>query len=289
MTAEIKEKTAAILQSYTASDPHPTADALQQYWLSFDPNLGIYLIKAEQREQIGAAGTPVPVLKAIGSQIAKTVGKDVDTFLPLARLLWDRYGREGRVISLIVFGTMELVDPKRLVPLLKELCRSCVSWEDADRLAMDALEPIVRKSPDPWLDEIVAWLDDENKWVRRAAITVIARLPMKHPGLTASCLQLTERLLCDTDTDVRRAVSFAIRLCAKADPGLVITFMEKQLSAPPANATWVLCDVIKSLDKKLIGDFSKLIPLYEKWSSSPSISSKDLRTIESALKTLKSA
>lgn len=289
MSTEISEKTVSILQGYAADNPQATADALQEYWLSFETNQGIGLIKAEQREQIGAVGTPIPVLKAIGNETAKAARKDVDRFLPLARLLWDRYGREGRVIALILFGAMELVDPHRLVPLLKDLCRGCSSWEDADRLSMDALEPIVRKFPDQWLDEMAAWLSDENKWVRRAAVTVIARLPMKHPALTGQCLELAGRLLCDTELDVKRAVSFAIRMCAKADRGLAISFMERQISAPPPDATWVLCDVIKSLDKKLLGDFSVLLPLYQNWNASPAVSNKNRRSIESAIKILQTA
>ncbi len=288
MSTEIAEKTIAIIQGYTPSNPQATANALQEYWLTFETNQGIDLIKAEQREQIGAAGTPIPVLKTMGNEIAKAARKDVDGFLPLARLLWDSYGREGRVVALILFGAMELVDPERLAPLLKELCRGCVSWEDADRLSMDALEPIVRKLPNQWLDEMAAWLEDENKWVRRAGVTVIARLPMKHPVLTSQCLLLAAHLLCDTDTDVKRAVSFAIRMCAKADPKLVISFMEKQLAAPHPDATWILCDVIKSLDRKLVGEFSILLPLFRNWSVSPAMSSKDRRTIEGALKVLQS-
>jgi 3-methyladenine DNA glycosylase AlkD len=287
MSTEISEKTISVLKDYTTANSQKTANALQEFWLSFGTNLGINLIKAEQRQQIGAVGTPIPVLKDIGNEIAKAARKDVDGFLPLAQLLWDRYGREGRVIALIIFGTMELADPIRMVPLLKELCRTCASWEDADRLSMDALEPIVRKFPGQWLNEMAIWLEDENKWVRRAAVTVIARLPMKHPALTDPCLQLARRLICDNDMDVKRAVSFAIRLCAKANPGLVISFMEIQLSAPPAGATWVLCDVIKSLDKKLLGEFSILFPLYQRWNESPEVSSKDHRTIKSVLKVLK--
>ncbi len=288
MNKETSQKTNSILQDYIATNPQKTAGALQEYWLTFETNLGINLVKAEQRQQIGAVGTPIPVLKDIGNEIAKAARRDVNEFLPLAQLLWDRYGREGRVIALIMFGTMELADPERLVPLLKELCRSCVSWEDADRLSMDALEPIVRKFPDQWLNEMAAWMEDENKWVRRAAVTVIARLPMKHPTLTGQCLQLAGRLLCDPDLDVRRAVSFAIRISAKTNPGLVISYMETQLFNPPVEATWVLCDVIKSLDKKLLGAFSILYPLYQKWSVSPSVSAKERRSIEIALKVLKS-
>jgi 3-methyladenine DNA glycosylase AlkD len=289
MATEISAHTVSILKDYSPSDPQATADALQAYWLTFETNQGINLVKAEQRAQIGAVGTPVPVLKDMGSVIAKAASKDVDKFLPLAHLLWDRYGREGRIVALIVFGAMELADPQRLVPILKELCRSCVSWEDADRLSMDALEPIVRKFPAPWIGEMAAWLNDENKWVRRAAVTVILRLPMKHPELSEQCLQLAGSLICDADMDVKRAVSFAIRMIAKIDPELVLAFIEKQLARPDPDATWVLCDVIKSLDRKLLGKFSVLLPLFQNWRAMPTISDKNRRSIDSAIKVLSMA
>lgn len=192
-------------------------------------------------------------------------------------------------MALIIFGAMELVEPQRLVPLLKDLCKQCASWEDADRLAMDAVEPIVRKYPDKWLSEIAAWLNDENKWIRRASITIIGRLPMKHPAYTNQCLELTERLLCDTDMDVKKAVSFAIRVCARADPKLACAFLKKQIPASAPAAVWVLCDVIKSIDRKIIAEFAPLLPRYKKWSVAPDISSKDKRSIEGAIKVLQAS
>jgi 3-methyladenine DNA glycosylase AlkD len=286
MNTDVTAKVRAIVKDYTSSKPEVTAKALRKYWLEFEPNRGIELIKAEQREQFEAIGIPIPILKAIGNEIAKTARKDVDGFIPLAQRLWDEYGREGRVVALIIFGAMELVEPQRLVPLLKESCKQCVSWEDADRLAMDAVEPIVRKYPDKWLSEMAAWLSDENKWIRRASITIIGRLPMKHPAYTRQCIALTERLLFDTDVDVRRAVSFAIRMCAKADPRLACAFLKKQIPAANPAAVWVLCDAIKSMDRKIIAEFAPLLPRYKKWLVAPDVSSKDKRSIESAIKVL---
>jgi hypothetical protein len=72
-------------------------------------------------------------------------GRRVEDFLPLACTLWDSTGREGRVVAVIALGATELVDPETIIPLLRELARTYVTWEDANRLAMDALEPIVRK------------------------------------------------------------------------------------------------------------------------------------------------
>jgi len=289
MNNDIAEKVTSIIKGYTSSKPEGTAKALRKYWLEFTPNKGIELIKAKQREQFEAIGIPIPTLKAIGNEIAKTARQDVNGFIPLAQLLWDEYGREGRVVALIIFGAMELIEPQRLVPLLKDLCKQCVSWEDADRLAMDAVEPIVRKYPDTWLSEMEAWLEDENKWIRRAAITIIGRLPMKHPSYTSRCLALTERLLSDTDVDVRRAVSFAIRTCARVDPKLARAFLEKQVPATHSAAVWVLCDVIKSMDRRIIAEFAPLLPRYKKWGAVSDISSKDKRSIESAIKVLQAS
>ncbi len=284
----IVEKVSAILQNYTANNPHPTAQALREYWLEFEPR-SVDLIKAEQREQYEVTGTPVPVLKAIGTEIAKAAKKDVGGFLPLAQLLWDDYGREGRVVALIVFGAMEPVDPERIIPLLREVCKRCITWEDADHLAMDALEPVVRKQPEAWLGEIAAWLDDPNKWVRRAAITVIARLPMKHPAFTGRCLEYAALLLADTELDVKRAVSFAIRLCARADQDLARAFLEKHVSSADPATVWVLCDAIRSMADKIIAAFSPLLPYYQKWAEAPGIGSQDRRSLESAIKVLQGA
>lgn len=208
MKQKIRKQVQGILSNHDPSKPHATADSLRALWLQFEPK-STAGIKAELREEQETIGTPVPVLKAIGKTISPEAKKHVDAFLPLTRLLWDDYGREGRVVALIPLGEMELVEPEVVMPLLKEICRTCITWEDADRLAMDALEPIVRKEPEHWLHAMEPWLVDENKWVRRAAAIVVGRLPMKKPAYTARCLSMLERLLYDEEADVRKAVSFA--------------------------------------------------------------------------------
>jgi 3-methyladenine DNA glycosylase AlkD len=243
-------------------------------------------IKVEQRQEQETVGIPVPVLRDIGKEIAKGAKKNVAEFIPLTRLLWEAYGREGRVVTVYPLGAMELVEPETILPILLELCRTCITWEDSDQLSMRALEPIVRKDPTTWLPALEPWLVDENKWVRRAGITAAGRLAMKHAAYTAKCLELAEGLLFDEELDVKRAVSFAIRLSARGDILEVKKFLEKQV--PPKNpaATWVLCDVIRSMTKSFLPEFASLISKYESWVADPDLSSKDRRSVESALKTL---
>ena len=281
------EQVRSILAGYDPGAPEATADRLRELWLRFEPK-SMAGIKAEQREQQETVGIPVPVLKAIGKEIGKSARKQVDEYVPLARLLWDEYGREGRVVAVIPLGTMELTDPETVIPLLMELCRSCVTWEDADRLAMDALEPIVRKSPERWLGAMEPWLADDNKWVRRAGVTVLARLPMKHPGYTTQCLALVERLLLDEEVDVKKAVSFSIRLSARGEVAPVRDFLARNVPADPA-ATWVLCDAIRSMTRKFLPEFVSLLPLYEEWAADPALGTRERRSIESAIKTLQRA
>lgn len=119
--------------------------------------------------------------------------------------------------------------------------------------------------------------------------TVIGRLAMKHPVYTVRCLKLTERLLWDEDMDVKRAVSFAIRISVRGEVKPVYEFMKRHV--PPENpaATWVLCDVIRSMGKAFLGEFVPLLPLYEGWATIPTLNTKDRKSTESAIKVLQRA
>ena len=285
MSKEVVERTRSILAAYDPADPRPTAALLRELWLEFEPK-SIEVIKAEQRKEQETAGTPVPVLRAIGRELARDARKRPADILPLATLLWYEFGREGRVVGLVPMGAIELADPEGTLSLLIEMCRTCVTWEDADRLAMNALEPIVRKDPETWLRALDPWLADSNKWVRRAGVTAAGRLPMKHSAYTKRCVAMAEMLLYDTEVDVRRAVSFALRLSARGDPKPVRQLLERSVPPDDASATWVLCDVVRSMTKTLLPHFRSLLPLYEEWSRDPELSAREQRSVESAVKVL---
>lgn len=288
MSANIDEQVASLLADYRPDEPKATAAALRALWLQSEPK-SMAGIKAEQRQKQETIGIPVSDLRAIGKAAARPAGKRVSDFIPLARLLWDDYGREGRIIAAIMLGRMELADPETILPLLKTLCRTCYTWEDADQLAMNAVEPIVRRRPDPWLAAMDSWLEDQNKWVRRTGVTVVGRLPMKHPGHTDRCLDMTDRLLLDQETEVKKAVSFAIRLCARGDAAAVRDFLAARVPPADAAATWVLCDAIRSMAKKLLPTFVPLLPAYRRWAADPDLDGRDRRSVESAVTTLEKA
>lgn len=285
---EISEHVRRTLDAYDPDRPEATADALRELWLQFEPK-SVAGIKAEQREEQETVGIPVQVLRAIGREVGRAAHRRVGDFVPLARLLWDAYGREGRVVAVYTLGKMELAEPERILPMLVELCRSCVTWEDADQMAMRAVEPIVRRDPDRWLPALETWLDDGNKWVQRTGVTVVGRLPMKHPAYIERCLKLTERLLHAEDRDVRKAVSFAIRLAAKGEAVPVRDFLARHVPPPDAAATWVLCDAVRKMSKKLLPEFAPLLPRYEAWAADPELRGRERRSVGSAVRALRRA
>lgn len=288
MKTEIPAKVSTILTEYDPTMPEATAKELRAYWLTFEPK-SIGGIKAAERQMQETVGIPVPVLQKIGKEIAKAAKKRVEAYIPLARLLWERYGREGRVVTVYPLGAMELVQPQVIIPILIELCRTCVTWEDADQLSMRALEPIVRKDPAGWLPALESWLADENKWVRRAGVTAVGRLTMVRSDYTARCLEMVMDVLFDEEMDVKRAVSFAIRLSARGEISETVKFLNFLVPPVTPVATWVLCDAVRSMTKKFLPEFKSLLPNYTEWAADPDLTPRDRRSVQSALKVLQNA
>jgi 3-methyladenine DNA glycosylase AlkD len=284
---DLKGETQLILATYQPPAADDVAAALQALWSQVPPSEGgARLLKAEVREGIQALGVPVPALDEIGKEIGKVARKRVDDFLPLARRLWEEYGREGRLVASTFLGPMELAAPEMVMPVIEGMARTCATWEDCDQLAMRALEPVVRKEPEDYLSTMKHWIEDPNKWVRRAGITVVARLPMKRPEYTEICLRLVEPALGDDDLDVRRAVSFAVRMGARGEPEAVVDFIKRQSHRTDAASIWVLCDAMRSMTKEFLPQFTELLPLYERWQEL--VETKSQRSVASAIKALRS-
>jgi hypothetical protein len=272
--ADVDVLTRELLVSYDAADPGRTAVALRDVWLRGVPARAIPLSPGQQAfvrnwgisdAEFAAAGTPVPLLTAMGREIGTQARKRIPEYMALMRLLWADFGREGRLVAVVALGPMELAAPGVVIPVLREMAGSCVFWEDCDQLAMKALEPVLRRDPQKWLDPLGTWVLDRNKWVRRAGLTAIGRLPMKKAAYTERCVALVAPALGDPDLDVKRALSFALRVCARGDTIPVRRFILTHQAAADVHSLWVLCDVVRSMTRTLLPDFIDLLPVYRAW------------------------
>jgi len=288
MTTDLQQATRKALVDHAPACAREIAAALERIWLAETEPLTE--VPAQVKTPLAFAGMPIHVLDVVGKEVGKAARKHVDEYLPLARVLWNEHGREGRVVAATMLGPMELADPDRLLPTrsVRELAATCAGWEDADQLAMRAVEPIARQDPAAYLDRLAPWVTDERPWVRRVGVTAIGRVPMKRKGRAAQCLALVEPALTDPEREiVGRAVSFAIRVTARADAGAAKAFVRRHGDASDANAVWVLCDVVRSLWKRLLPGFTDLLPVYE--GMLEGVDARTRRSVESAIRLLEKA
>lgn len=260
---DFKRETFKIFADQEVVTLDDVAESLHQLWLK-GPRKSLTGVKSEHRKGYEFVGTEVATLKMIGNEIGRVGSKDIPRYIELPRILWKQYGREGRIVAAMILGKMSLRTPEYILPLCKELVASASSWEDCDQMTC-GYEPIIRKMPFIYLNEIKPWVKDENKWVRRSAITTIGRVPMKEAEFTGKCLKLIEPCLTDPDRDVRRAMSFAIRLSARGDLIKVKNFLLRYIGNPDPSIIWILSDVIRSMAKKLLPQFIDLLLAYEDW------------------------
>lgn len=261
MTAkEFANETAKIAKEKTSAQE--LASALEQLWLKGEIK-STSLITEELKTQLKVVGIDVAILKAMGKAIGKIAKKDFDKYIELSRLLWQDFGLEGRIVAAHTLSGLNLKYPEAVLELCKTLLASCITWAECDNMAY-ALEPAIRKDPENYLDSMDSLLNDDNKWVKRGALNVLARLPMKQPDFTVQALEKVTSCLDYADNDVRRTCSFAIRMAARGNISQVVDFIRRQLLlSTNANRIWIFSDVIRSMTKSFLPDFKSLLADYQ--------------------------
>jgi 3-methyladenine DNA glycosylase AlkD len=282
---DIVDKLNHLLSDYTPDTVTHIAGDIEKLWLQSDDLRTTRLIKEEQKKKLKASGVSLDVLKSIGKTIGRHAKGKEAGHLPLASRLWNNHNREGRIVAACLLGEIVLALPEPVFTLSRTLAASTISWEDADNMIM-SVEPAVRKNPDVYFPMLDEWFKDSCKWIRRIAITIAGRLPMKKPGYTDLCLKKILVTIEDEDIDVRRATSFAIRLCARGNFKKVVEFVKRNTGGTAYGKIWVFSDVIRSMTKKFLPEFKEVLPLYEKWKAHLS-DSKSIKSLDAAIKLLK--
>jgi hypothetical protein len=123
---QIIDETRRIIQNYSVTECSHTADALEALWLTGDTTQSYQLVRKEQREKLDFKGIKLDILKLIGREAGKKA-ENADDFIPLAELLWNEYGREGRIISVMILGQIVVLSPEKVVQLCRKLVKTSVS------------------------------------------------------------------------------------------------------------------------------------------------------------------
>jgi hypothetical protein len=100
-------------------------------------------------------------------------------------------------------------------------------------------------------------------------------------------VELLAPALGDPDIDVRRALSFGLRVTARAQVGPLKAFIRSQQARADADSLWVLCDVIRSMTRALLPQFVDLLPIYRAWLRTADPAAR--RSVKGAVRVLETA
>jgi len=193
-----------------------------------------------------ALGVPVPIMRALGRDARKQLGRDKAAWHDLAARLWETGVHEARIMATFV-DAPELVDEAQMEAWALEID----SWDTCDQLTNN----LFRQTPVAWT-KAAEWPGRPEEFVKRAGFVLGASLAVHDKEADDSrflpLLGLAEREATDGRNMVKKAVNWQIRQIGKRSPSLnaaAIETCERILSANPDSkpARWTCKDALREL------------------------------------------
>lgn len=197
----------------TAADP-TLAPGQQAYMKSTMPFLGVR----------------VPEVRAITRTRAKGCD-DPEVLRDAALSLWrTATHREERYAAQALLAVRCLRGDLDLLPVHEEMIRTGAWWDHVDEAA-HRLAELLDSHPEVMAVEMRIWADDDDFWVRRAAI--ISQLGRKIRTDRDLLTDAIEANVGDSEFFLRKAIGWALREYAKTDPAWVRAFVAQHPDLSP--------------------------------------------------------
>ncbi|MBS1905611.1 MAG: DNA alkylation repair protein [Actinobacteria bacterium] len=196
-----------------AADP-ALAPGQQAYMKSAMPFLGVRVPEVRRLTRETARGLP-----------------DADELRDAALVLWRRAEfREERYAAQALMALRPLRGRLDLLDVHEEMIRTGAWWDHVDEVA-HRLADLLDAHPAELAVELRVWADDEDFWIRRAAI--IAQLQRKDRVDRALLADAIEANIADPEFFLRKAIGWALRDFARADPDWVRSFVDTHPGLSP--------------------------------------------------------
>jgi 3-methyladenine DNA glycosylase AlkD len=204
-------------------------------------------------------------IRFVGKEIKKLIRTQSIEHIQLAKILWDRYGKEGKLISIYILSQIMSENPKHSLTFIYEIAKKCTYKEDCDNLAIKVIEPTFISQIEIYYDVLDKWIKDESKWIRRIAVTILGRIPKKKPEYTKKCLNILSTCLYDKDTDVIKSVSFALKLITHGNLEDVKKYLINNIGENNNSKIWIFSDFILNLKGNTLTSLNSLYSYYLEW------------------------
>jgi 3-methyladenine DNA glycosylase AlkD len=136
-----------------------------------------------------------------------------DELTAVVEALWAEPIHERRACAAFLLeARRDLLTPAD-VPIIERLVREAKTWAIVDVLADDVLGALLMRHPEA-AEQLDAWADDEDFWVRRAALLSQIE-PLKHGADFARFGRYADAMLEEREFFIRKAIGWVLRETGK--------------------------------------------------------------------------
>jgi 3-methyladenine DNA glycosylase AlkD len=182
--------------------------------------------RAYMKSAVPFRGVPVPQVRRLTTALlADHPLPDRPTWHDTVLALWDEAAyREERYAALALVRGRAAAPFQDLaaLDLYRHLVVTGAWWDLVDELA-HAVGAVLRRAGPPAAVVVRAWSRDDDLWLRRVAI--LSQLGFRSATDTALLADCIEVNLADREFFVRKAIGWALRDLARADPGWVSAYV----------------------------------------------------------------
>lgn len=137
--------------------------------------------------------------------------------LQLIKEVWSRGDSKERLAAAHALGhALGRLAPHRALGLTKELASMARNSKEADLVGREAIEPLLESNP-PFFDRVKLFLNENQPWLRRAAIAALVSYVGQRRKFAGSALEAILTLAERHEADIRAAVREAVRELSKVD------------------------------------------------------------------------
>ena len=195
-------------------------------------------------------GVPIPALRIVAAELAKWDPDHLDQAFCMVERLWHSGSRDERVIASKVLERLGKRQWERTLEVAASFLGSIRNWEECDQLGCFGLRSVVQRHPETVLSRCLAWVQHQDKWIRRFGVVVMTSLPTSkgyHP-----CEQefaVLDMVMSDEAREVQDAADWALRKVGGRNPVVVAEYLRRHAKEAPRSTRRIIKRAIKVLSE----------------------------------------
>jgi 3-methyladenine DNA glycosylase AlkD len=151
------------------------------------------------------------------------VPADRDQYQELVTTLWELPHREEKYLAQAAARAFPAFIVPDSLPLYLRFIVEGAWWDLVDATATNLIRELVLRYPDETWPVVDGWIDQDNLWLRRAAI--LCQVGATDHTDTNRLFRYCSSRAHETEFFIRKAIGWALRDYARTDPGAVAAFV----------------------------------------------------------------